>query len=173
MLENVDIDTICCFTGHRPQKLPWGYDQNDERCVKIKKQVYDICENLLHNGVTHFITGMALGFDLLCAQVVLELQKQFPNVKLYGAIPCSNQCEKWNDECKSEYEQILSKLEDFRCKYVRYNPYCMQERNAYMVDHSSTVIALFNGTTGGTKNTIDYAQSKNRQVIIIDLNQFE
>ena len=24
----------CCFTGHRPGKLPWRYNEFDPRCLK-------------------------------------------------------------------------------------------------------------------------------------------
>ena len=27
---------VCCFTGHRMQSLPFGFNENDERCVKLK-----------------------------------------------------------------------------------------------------------------------------------------
>ena len=37
--------------------------------------------------------------------------------------------------------------------------------NVWMVDHSSRVIAYYNGSAGGTKNTIDYARKQNIQVI--------
>ena len=172
MLESVDIMKVCCFTGHRPNKLPWGYDEQDNRCEKLKNKVKQEVENLIQNGVQHFITGMALGFDMICAEVVLDLQKEYKNIKLYGAIPCSNQCERWNEKYIAKYEEIFSKLYDFRCKYVKYNQFCMQERNSYMVDHSYYVIALFDGTNGGTKNTVTYAKSKNKNIIIINPQDF-
>lgn len=27
----------CAFTGHRPQNLPFGFNEEDERCVDLKK----------------------------------------------------------------------------------------------------------------------------------------
>lgn len=27
----------CAFTGHRPQKFSWRYDETDERCVKLSR----------------------------------------------------------------------------------------------------------------------------------------
>lgn len=28
---------ICCaFTGHRPKKFPWKYDEKDKRCLALK-----------------------------------------------------------------------------------------------------------------------------------------
>ena len=41
-----------------------------------------------------------------------------------------------------------------------YHPGVYQQRNVWMVDHSSRVIAYYNGTAGGTRNTIRYAEKK-------------
>ena len=27
------IERCCAFTGHRPKKFPWGYNEADARCV--------------------------------------------------------------------------------------------------------------------------------------------
>ena len=47
-----------------------------------------------------------------------------------------------------------------------YTPYCFQKRNRWMVDRSSRLIAVYNGTSGGTKNTIDYARKQGCDVIL-------
>ena len=31
----------CCFTGHRPAKLPWKYRETDPRCIALKKRIAD------------------------------------------------------------------------------------------------------------------------------------
>lgn len=43
----------------------------------------------------------------------------------------------------------------------------MQERNQYMINNSSLVIALYNGLNGGTKSTIAYAKRQGKEVVII------
>ena len=35
----VDRATTCCFTGHRPDKLPWGSRETDPRCCALKIQL--------------------------------------------------------------------------------------------------------------------------------------
>ena len=30
---------ICAFTGHRPDKLPWGIRENDPRCADLKARL--------------------------------------------------------------------------------------------------------------------------------------
>ena len=50
----------CAFTGHRPQSLPFGFDESDKRCTSLKSVVRDQIVALIENeGVTHFITGIA------------------------------------------------------------------------------------------------------------------
>ena len=67
-------DETICFTGHRCQKLSWKFNENDDRCVEMRNQAYKIIENLIIDGYKNFISGMALGFDMICAEIVLELK---------------------------------------------------------------------------------------------------
>lgn len=51
----------CAFTGHRPQSLPFGFDESDKRCTSLKSVMRDQIVALIENeGVTHFITGRLL-----------------------------------------------------------------------------------------------------------------
>ena len=38
----MDREQTCCFTGHRPEKLPWRYDESDPRCVELKLSLIHI-----------------------------------------------------------------------------------------------------------------------------------
>ena len=56
----------CAFTGHRPQSLPFGFDESDKRCTSLKSVMRDQIVTLIENeGVTHFINVSRL--LLLCA----------------------------------------------------------------------------------------------------------
>lgn len=160
--------STCCFTGHRPQSLPWGFDEEDKRCVKMKEQLKGEVVKAIENGYTTFISGMALGFDIIAAEVVLELKEKHPNIKLVGALPCKTQDKFWKEKDKQRYKNVLNKLDDIRCIYDNYNgKKCMIERNHYMVNNSSLVIALFNGTKGGTKTTINYAKKQGLKIVVL------
>ena len=43
-------------------------------------------------------------------------------------------------------------------------------RNRYMVDASEYIIAVWNGKPSGTGNTVRYAISNGKQIIILDPN---
>lgn len=65
----------CCFSGHRPSKLPWGYDESDPRCVEFKEKLSAVIGAVYDSGIKHFICGMALGCDMYCAEAVIRLKK--------------------------------------------------------------------------------------------------
>ena len=61
----------CAFTGHRPQKFPWKYDESDPRCVELKAAMGAEIEKLISLGYTDFLSGMAEGVDTWAAEIVL------------------------------------------------------------------------------------------------------
>ena len=73
----------CAFTGHRPQNLPFGFNEEDERCIDLKKTLREQIINLIENeGVTHFISGMAIGVDMYAAEIVLGLKAPIWELRL-------------------------------------------------------------------------------------------
>ena len=122
----------------------------------------------LNRGYKIFITGMALGYDMICAEILLELKKEYKYIKIIGALPCRNQECLWPLKEQKRYKSILGKLDEIRCIYDNYNgSECMHERNHYMVNNSSLMIALYNGLPGGTQKTIDFAKKQGLEVVFI------
>ena len=53
----------CSFTGHRPEKLPWGDTEADMRCGELKKWLLAAVLAAYEQGFRHFLCGMARGCD--------------------------------------------------------------------------------------------------------------
>jgi len=168
-LERTDT---CCFTGHRPDKLPWGRDEADPRCLSLKAALAAALERAYLAGCRHFISGMAQGADLYFAEAVLALRERYSEVTLECARPCETQADSWSEEEKRRYESILD-----RCNYEtlvqhHYDRYCMMRRNRYMVDHSSRLIAVYDGVPkGGTAQTLAYALRKGLETDILPVEE--
>lgn len=166
---HTEFGKSCCFTGHRASKLPWGYDERDIRCIAFKEKLDAVIGAVYESGVTHFITGMANGCDMYCAEAVLKLKELYHDITLEAAVPYDGQEEKWSDDLKSRYRNILMSCDAVNIISDTYTPYCMMQRNKYMVDRSSILIACYDGKAGGTWNTIKYAMDCDREIIQIPI----
>ena len=160
------------FTGHRPNKLG-GY-QNNPISDYVKEKLTEKIEKCILDGVDNFISGMAIGVDTWAAEIVLQLKEKYSHIKLEAAIPFKGQEGKWPDFSQDIYNNILKKCDKITivCEGT-YAAWKMQKRNEYMVDNSDLVIAVWDGTTGGTKNCIKYARSQSKKVIWINPNDKE
>lgn len=164
----------CCFTGHRPKSLPFGYNEQDPQCVKLRFQIWDLMNKLIkENLVTHFISGMALGIDQMCAEMVIALRDKHPEITLECAIPCEEQAIKWTEPQRDRYFWIAERCDKETLVQHHYDNECMQKRNKYMVDKSDIVIAVWNGKASGTSKTVAYAQEQKKTVIIINPETLE
>ena len=163
------IEVACAFTGHRPKSFPWGYDEDAPSCVLLKEVLASQISALAEQGVTDFLSGMAQGVDLWCAQIVLDLRKTNPALKLHAILPCEGQERKWTASAQEHYRSILAQANEVIYVGQEYSRNCMLKRNRYLVDHSSILLAVYNGTyQSGTGMTVRYAQRLKREIIIID-----
>ena len=146
-----------CFTGHRPEKL----------CVTEQKVVLgleDRIDEAIADGYHTFITGMARGVDIWAAEIIIQRKKNNSDLKLICALPYDGFEKSWSIDWQKRYRNILERADVIQAISAGYSKACFQKRNEWMVDHSTRVIAVWNGKPSGTKNTIDYANSKSVDV---------
>ena len=168
---NIKEQTVC-LTGHRPKSLPWGYDESSESCLKFKEEVRKVFVGAIEYGITTFLTGMAEGFDMIAAEILLELRKKH-NIKVIAVVPCAKQELKWKPEQQKRYKNILKKCDDVILLYDHYTLACMNERNKFMVKHSSVCIACWNGKPSGTGNTVRFAKEYENKIKTINPDDFK
>lgn len=159
----------CAFTGHRPQKYPWGYDEGAPGCVKLKRVLAVQIAALTDTGITDFLSGMAQGADTWAALSVLALRNKNPALKLHCVLPCEGQADKWTASARELYQSVLSCADSVVYISREYHDGCMLERNRYLVDHAGTLLAVYNGERrGGTAATVRYARKMGRRLLVID-----
>ena len=124
---------------------------------------------LADSGVTDWLSGMAQGVDLWTAEIVLDLKKKNPALRLHCIRPGEGQEVKWSAAEQERYHSILKRADEVVFVSRAYHPDCMLERNRYMVDRASILLAVYNETQrSGTGATVRYAQKQEREVITID-----
>jgi len=157
-----------CFSGHRTEKMPKG---RNEFNLMIQSLIYEINKAIM-DGYDTFMFGACYGFDLICAEQIL-LRKQIirhtdpVNIKLVAVVPFEEQASRWKTNDREKYFNILSKCDEVITLNKHYQSGCYYERNRYMVDNSSRLICYYDGRSGGTRYTIEYAESKSIPMINI------
>lgn len=152
-------EICCCFSGHR-----------DIFDCEISKKLETAVEALIKEGYRAFICGMAMGFDLMCAECVLKLKSEkYPDISLICAVPCPSQASSFIQSDKNRYSRILNNCENIIMVSDRYTRWCMHQRNRYMVNNSSALICYLQKESGGTYYTVEYA--KLHKLHIINLAQ--
>ena len=105
---------------------------------------------------------------MIGCEVLLDLKKQFKDLKIIAVIPCKNQDAKWSLLQQIRYHRLLKKCDEVTTLQENYTAACMNKRNKYMVDHSSVVIACYNGKPSGTGSTLRFAKKNGCKVRIIN-----
>ena len=151
----------CCFTGHRPEKL--NASETDVKAW-LEKQI----DLAIADGFVTFITGCAMGVDIWAGQIVLERKGENSDVHLIAAVPWPGFARRWKDEWKSQYDDLIRRSDLTVNVCEHYHKGVFQQRNEWMVDRSNRVIAFYNGSAGGTRNTIEYAQRKGIEACVYE-----
>ena len=140
---------IVAGTGHRPPKLG-GYCN--------RKQVEDFAIRFFgeqKNRIDKIISGGALGWDQAIAVAARKLRIDYA---MY--IPFAAFDEKWPQESQDYLETLMHHAAEIKiiCE-PGYAPHKMHLRNEAMVTDCNVVVALYDGSAGGTRNCIHYANS--------------
>jgi len=181
-----------CFTGHRPDKLGRGYDLESFSYQKLRgilrNKIVEVINDIMGKSDEtefKFIVGGAIGIDQLAFSICEELKQEAKEheictIKLEIAIPFEKQASKWYKRDVDRYElqkqqadtvTFVDTVEGYEFKGVavgEYHPAKMMIRNRYMVNNSDIVIAVWNGSKGGTANCVNYAKKQGKEIVIIN-----
>lgn len=155
-----------CFTGHRSKKLV----QSEE---EVKHLLTTAIDDAIAVGYTDFFTGMAEGADIWAAEIVLHRKEQNNLLHLFCALPYPDFEKGRSDVEQLRYPKIIAHADEVYTLSFQYTRNCYDVRNRFMADNASLVIAAWNGTASGTKNTIAYALKKGRRVIHVLSGNFK
>lgn len=143
-------EKTCCFSGHRNRDLPF---EGDRTRLGMRNLVSSLCleiENAVNEGYDTFISGMADGIDLICAEKVHELIEYGKKVRLICALPYGGQIREMTSRRDAYIYSILAAKHPCVTVSLGYHRNCYKERNRFMVEHSSKLIAVMREKPGGS-----------------------
>jgi uncharacterized phage-like protein YoqJ len=152
--------TTLAFTGHRPEKLG-GYGKNPLAVAVVAA----MREKIVELAPTKTISGMALGVDQWGAWLSVKM-----GIPFVAALPCAEQALKWSKAQRENYVKLFDLAESVFLASKLYDPGCMQLRNEWMVDRCDVLLAVWDGSNGGTANCVRYAEKVGRTIVTVDVN---
>lgn len=152
------------FTGHRPEKLPWGTDEADPRCAALKIQIKRAIAQAAQSGVDTFACGMARGCDFYFAEAVLECRAEGTPLRLEAWLPCPSQPSRWSGEDRVRYESLLKECDAVYMVENTYSEGCMLRRNRAMIDWADILLTVWDGSSGGTQAAVRYAKRRGVEI---------
>lgn len=141
------------FSGHRKERIvkmgnPYVFDQ-------IRYGVIMNVIRLYEQGYKTYYSGMANGFDLVSAQVILMLKRWYSDIRLIAVVPFKNQSIRYDETDKTLYDEILKQADEVKVLSDKYYKGCFLHRNDYMIGHSDKIILFWDGERkGGTYYTV-------------------
>lgn len=162
----IDPSITVAFSGHRPNKIfNQGNPFNLE--YEIRNQLYLTISKLHQQGYRNFITGMAPGLDLWAGLAVMLMKemKEFSHIKLIAAVPYADQKKSLDEHEQKLYDQIMEVADHREILSQHKCSGCFYRRNDWMLEHSSVLVAYYNGSPGGTQYTVNHAIEQGHKII--------
>lgn len=100
------MNNTCLIYGMPVEKLPFGYDENDELCVIMKLKIAQLVAQLSASGITNFVTDCEFGVPMWGAEIVLAQKIYNPEITLMIYIPHEEQSAKWASDWRDRYFSI-------------------------------------------------------------------
>ena len=144
-------ETTATFIGH---KECYGINSEDVRAEIIK---------LIEAGVTDFMSGGMGSFDWMCARIIYDLKKAYPQINNYLVIPYLT-----FTIAEEKYFDSIVYPEGFEKYHFKA---AIPARNKYLVDNSAYALCYVTHGWGGAAQT--YARAVKKGLTVINLGEKE
>ena len=109
----MDKPIRCAVMGQHPMRFPWGFDEEDESCGKMKMELAQQIMVLRQNGVSQFLVACDCGVGLYAAEIINGLRTTDRDLMLLCYTPHEEQATKWAPYLRERYFDVLEK-----CTYI-------------------------------------------------------
>ena len=146
---------IAAFSGHR------AYDNTADDKLR------SVVEELYAEGVRTFRVGMAEGFDLAAAEVVVGMMASYDDVVLEAYVPWPQFYARFGSVNKARYDAIMAKAQVVRYAGFTYQNNIFYLRNDMLVNGAGYLVAWWNGSRSGTGYTVGRARRQRSKIIYL------
>ncbi len=154
---------VVALTGYKTHELGI-FDEKHIGIKYIKNVLRKRLISLIEDGLEWVLISGQLGVELWGGEVVLELKKEYPQVKLAVLTPFYNQESNWNDLRKEQYHQVLQQADfvDSITKRDYENPSQLKLKNQFIIEKSDALLVIYDDDKPGSPSYyLTYAKARN------------
>lgn len=160
-------------TGYKPHELGI-FDDKHDGVRFIKKALETRIRVLVDEGLEWIILSGQLGVETWAAEVVIDLQEEFPQLHFAILTPFEDQEKNWNETKQEKYEFLLSQADFHRSLTNKpYEaPWQFVEKNKFFLRNSDGILLVYDEETEGSPKFIKleaerYAEKNEYEILLI------
>lgn len=142
---------VLTISGYKPFEL--GIFKKDHPSVLfIKAAIKKSLLPMIEDGLEWVLISGQLGVELWAAEVIFELQKEFPDLKLAVITPFLDQEASWNETNREWYESVLAGADyiDSVTKKGYEKPWQFRLKNQFFIEKSNGLLLLYDHEKEGS-----------------------
>ena len=167
----MDKPIRCAIIGQHPMSFPWGFDEEDESCGKMKMELAQQIMVLRQNGVSQFLVACDCGVGLYAAEIVNGLRTTDRDLMLLCYTPHEEQATKWAPYLRERYFGVLEK-----CTYISAvcevgAPDAQLQAYKKIIDLADVVLCVYDtdipATSGAEDRALAYAEGQHKSLLLL------
>src|SRR4051794_24304639 len=142
---------VLTISGYKPFEL--GIFKNDHPSVLfLKAAIKKSLIPMLDEGLEWVLISGQLGVELWAAEVVFELQTEYPDLKLAVITPFLDQQASWKENNQEWYESVLAQADfiDSVSKKGYEKPWQFRLKNQFFIEKSGGLLLLYDQEKDGS-----------------------
>ncbi len=137
----------CAIVGQPPMRFPWGFDEDDSGCQKLKLALAQKIMELRQQSVTRFAVVADCGIGLYAGEIVNALRQTDADLMLFVVTPHEEQATKWAPYLRERYFKLLEDCTIMEAVSLRRTPDCEYEAYRKIIGYADMVLAVYDPTT--------------------------
>ena len=160
----------CAIIGQNPLRFPWGFDEEDDRCRKLKMELAQQIMVLRQSGVSQFLTACDCGVGLYTGEIINGLRMTDRDLMLICYTPHEEQATKWAPYLRERYFAMLEKCTLISAVCEVGAPDAQFQAYKKIIDLADVVLAVYDkdtSPTGGAEaSALAYAMDVARKPVL-------
>ena len=147
----------CAVIGQHPLRFPWGFDEEDKFCSKMKLELAQQIMVLRQSGVSQFLTACDCGVGLYAGEIINGLRMTDRDLMLICYTPHEEQATKWAPYLRERYFAMLEKCTLISAVCEVGAPDAQFQAYKKIIDLADVVLAVYDKDTSPTGGAEDSA----------------